>query len=210
MSEAMREAFEALDNLRRWADDHPAHIEADVERWTKAVKAALSGAQQGESEPVAGLIQVTSECFQQVLPWDEAKRQHAAILSASETLGSPGEGVELIPLYTAPQSAQVPELLPSVREYLQQGIYDATHCEDADMDHAFAKQLHELLTAAPSGDAKREAEEPIKVDWPICNPACDPSLNGGPRSRGCVCEAARASIERQSSDGDDSEEKAHG
>lgn len=53
-------------------------------------------------------------------------------------------------LAAAPQPDHSPdagkvELLPSVREYLQQGIDDATHCEDADQDHAFAKQLCDIL-----------------------------------------------------------------
>jgi hypothetical protein len=53
------------------------------------------------------------------------------------------------------------ELLPSVREYLQQGIDDATHCEDADQDHAFAKQLHDILNrpAQPRNEVQAEALE---------------------------------------------------
>lgn len=36
------EAFEALENLRQWADDHPAGIEDEVETWYSTVTEALS------------------------------------------------------------------------------------------------------------------------------------------------------------------------
>lgn len=122
----------------------------------------------------------------------------------------------------APQPAQVPESAEIALGFIKQALaLPSRPLPDphAHSHEAYARALHEAfcairfklmhakdaLTAAPSGDAKREADKPINVDWPICNPACDPSLNGGTRSRGCVCEAAKASIARQSSDGDDSE-----
>ncbi|KZY09598.1 hypothetical protein A3724_16280 [Alcanivorax sp. HI0033] len=118
-------------------------------------------------------------------------------------------------LHAAPQPAQVPEgwrLVPvePTTEMLGEGAIALFAQSREPLSSAYRSMLAAaprcpMLTAAPSGDAKREADKPINVDWPICNPACDPSLNGGTRSRGCVCEAAKASIARQSSDGDDSE-----
>lgn len=54
-----------------------------------------------------------------------------------------------------------------------------------------------MLAAAPSaGNALPADSECILIDWPMCNPACDPELDGM-RSQHCTCEAAKASIARQ-------------
>jgi hypothetical protein len=124
-----------------------------------AVKAALS-ANGGEAVPLAGIVQVASTCFKQVLPWDEAKRQHASILSASDSLGSPGDDAELIPLYPAPPSFAVPEAVTdSMVMRGAEWLHD--HGLSIDGDPASATdQMQEIaeglfsamLTAAPQPD----------------------------------------------------------
>ncbi|KZX65849.1 hypothetical protein A3717_26460 [Alcanivorax sp. HI0013] len=217
-----------------------------------AVKAALSGAQQGEAEPVAWAVfadngniriwgrekpagfpdavpmylspTVKDLLTVQIDPIGYADPDTLSDYRAGDRLHIPvyrpdasAEWQAGIPVYlhAAPQPAQVPEgwrLVPvePTTEMLGEGAIALFAQSREPLSSAYRSMLAAaprcpMLTAAPSGDAKREADKPINVDWPICNPACDPSLNGGTRSRGCVCEAAKASIARQSSDGDDSE-----
>jgi len=259
MSEAMKNSIDVLNRLSEIADGLSAEVSA-IQSLADRAKAALSGAQQGEAEPVAWAVfadngniriwgrekpagfpdavpmylspTVKDLLTVQIDPIGYADPDTLSDYRAGDRLHIPvyrpdasAEWQAGIPVYlhAAPQPAQVPEgwrlvpidLTADMREAFHEasdewedgGLDSPDHQWDALLCHAPA---HPMLTAAPSGDAKREADKPINVDWPICNPACDPSLNGGPRSRGCVCEAAKASIARQSSDGDDSEEKAHG
>ena len=183
MSEAMREAFEALDNLRRWADDHPAHIEADVERWTKAVKAALSGAQQGVAESAinealesGGWWASCSGCHETNEGVSDGPRSIFGCHSGSGCHECGGIGViwhesptdEQLAILaaepdTAPQPAQVPEgwrLVPvePTTEMLGEGAIALFAQSREPLSSAYRNMLAAaprcpMLTAAPSGDA---------------------------------------------------------
>ena len=257
MSEAMREAFEALDNLRRWADDHPAHIEADVERWTKAVKAALSGAQQGVAESAinealesGGWWASCSGCHETNEGVSDGPRSIFGCHSGSGCHECGGIGViwhesptdEQLAILaaepdTAPQPAQVPEgwrLVPvePTTEMLGEGAIALFAQSREPLSSAYRSMLAAaprcpMLTAAPSGDAKREAEELRKdaerYQW-LRNRIFAADFDYGGLDAPCLIIAfpkgsiftsdADATIDaarlRQSSDGDDSEEKAHG
>ena len=171
MSEAIREAFEAWHEenwfeLHRGADllnDGTYRLPAVQERWS-IWQAALSGAQQGEAEPVAGIVQVADTCFKQILPWDEAQRQHASILSATEFLGATAEGAELIPLYAAPQPAQVPDELRAKALDLCAAVENENDLPPVKYSLKCGRLINELramLTAAPSPDHSGEADEVV-------------------------------------------------
>lgn len=160
MSDSVREAFEIVEQeLRR---DIPSGG-SRVVRALGTIKAALS-ANGGEAVPVAGIVQVASTCFKQVLPWDEAKRQHAAILSASDSLGSPGDGAELIPLYPAPPSVVVPEGWKAK-------VLDLCSAVENDEDLPPVKyalkcgrlinEVKDMLTAAPAPDHSGDANKMV-------------------------------------------------
>lgn len=55
--------------------------------------------------------------------------------------------------------------------------------------------LDPLLTSGAQPDQRDSAAE-ITVDWPPCNPACDPAEGSNGRNRHCSCDAAKASIAR--------------
>ena len=199
-----------------------------------AVKAALSGAQQGEAigwrkakdgehwPHIGGkyLIKLNGVLQHEVYEfdqgddgmgggeyfWDRDDLDEGAPFNPEKDEWLP---IDEAGMPAAPQPAQVPEgwkPVPIEPTHVMEMEGAKAYRESKGGFYVRVKECYQaMLTAAPSGDAKREADKPINVDWPICNPACDPSLNGGTRSRGCVCEAAKASIARQSSDGDDSE-----
>lgn len=177
MSEAMREAFEALENLRRWADDHPAHIEADVERWTKAVKAALSGAQQGAAPQPAQVPEGWR--LVPVEPTTEMLGEGAIALFAQsrEPLSSAYRSMlaaaPRCPMLTAAPSGDAKPFTETSRPIddamvgLPNGSFKAFHaslCRRFGFPHDDQYWWRDLVSleehiAAGFGDAKREAEE---------------------------------------------------
>lgn len=167
----LREAFEAhyfsCHGGGNMTFDHANsyYLDSDVNDYWLAFQAgeqAALSANGGEAVPVAGIVQVASTCFKQVLPWDEAKRQHASILSASDSLGSPGDGAELIPLYPAPPSVAVPEGLKSKVLELCSAVEndeDLPPVKYALKCGRLINEVKDILTAAPSPDHSGDANK---------------------------------------------------
>jgi hypothetical protein len=146
----LREAFEALENLRKWADDHPAGIEDEVETWHSAVQAALSA--NGGEAPVGWM-------------WEAyGQRNFTAGCHHKEVLES--DGVVMTPLYThpVPPSVAVPEgwkLVPIEPTALMMDA--ACHAYGGDDDWLFHNGHDVILchramvNAAPSPDHSGDA-----------------------------------------------------
>ena len=271
MSEAMREAFEAW-ALKRYGNKFSLdeYNEAVLGFGWDAWQAALSGAQQGEAEPVAWAVfadngniriwgrekpagfpdavpmylspTVKDLLTVQIDPIGYADPDTLSDYRAGDRLHIPvyrpdasAEWQAGIPVYlhAAPQPAQVPEgwklvpidLTADMREAFHEasdewedgGLDSPDHQWDALLCHAPA---HPMLTAAPSGDAKREAEikaealeeyaDQLDIVFARAQEAgagnC-PAWHAGQFAKDARKQAARL---RQSDSGDDSEEKAHG
>ncbi len=115
----------------------------------------------GEVAPVAGLVQVTNECFKQVLPWNEAKRQHSAILSASKSLGTPGKNAELIPLYTHPDQPRhdvqdieeiMEQVAPRIDPDRPEPLDPIKHCCEATLYRERERIHGEIVRLRSNGD----------------------------------------------------------
>lgn len=94
-------------------------------------------------------------------------------------------------VYTAPQPAAPVAILSLVR-------YAQVHLTEGSTDKVSGALEQIAALAAPSQPAKpiAQAEHLITIDWPICNPGCDPAMDGV-RSKHCICEPAKTSIARQ-------------
>lgn len=107
------------------------------------------------------------------------------------------------------QQGEVPELADKVRELCnlveENALFERT--TRAVRCARLISEVEEMLTAAPSGDAKREAEikavQAFKEELvKSVSPLFKPHIEG-------VCAVVTDRL-RQSSDGDDSEEETHG
>ena len=161
MSEAMREAFEAW-ALKRYGNKFSLdeYNEAVLGFGWDAWQAALSGAQKGEAEPYGYLREVDGRV--------QLSMGAECPPNRSGGMATPWEAV-----YTAPQPAQVPESAEIALGFIKQALaLPSRPLPDphAHSHEAYARALHEAfcairfklmhakdaLTAAPSGDAKRE------------------------------------------------------
>lgn len=74
---------------------------------------------------------------------------------------------------------------------------------EAELREVLGSIGYDLVARSPfvEPDATDAAPQ-IKIDWPACNPACDEEFNGY-RSKGCMCEAAKASMLKQAQPAED-------
>ena len=179
MSDSVREAFEALENLRKWADDHPAGIEDEVETWHSAVQAALS-ANGGEAvTPVWDNKVLVSNIVRafwrriytckdrypaKELPREVPIELYCAMSTALMHLGNES----LNPKHPAPPSVAVPEGFCLERghrlHYARTGevcicpkYVRHPNCDRAEMDETLPI-ANPWLTTAPAPDHSGEAD----------------------------------------------------
>ena len=204
MSEAMKNSIDVLNRLSEIADGLSAEVSA-IQSLADRAKAALSGAQQGEAEPVAwavfadnGNIRIWGRekpaGFPEAVPLYLSPTVKDFLTVQSEPIGyadpdslndyRAGDRLHIpvyrpdaseewqsgIPVYLhpAPPSVAVPEgwrLVPvePTTEMLAEGAIALFAQSREPLSSAYRSMLAAaprcpMLTAAPSGDAKREAE----------------------------------------------------